>query len=124
MNLLGMGPGELILIAALGLIVFGPGKLPEIAAQLGKMVRDFRQSTTDISAEFRRSFDLTGALDSADSADAWNVDSPTASAQPTIEPAPPPVEPPVADTSDWHWETGGTTPPVVASEATPPTVSQ
>ena len=54
MNLLGMGPGELILIAALGLIVFGPGKLPEIAAQLGKMVRDFRQSTSEISAEFRR----------------------------------------------------------------------
>src|ERR671938_551441 len=58
MNFLGMGPGELMLIAVLGLIVFGPGKLPEIAAQVGKAVRDFRRNTYDIQAEFQRSLSL------------------------------------------------------------------
>jgi sec-independent protein translocase protein TatA len=58
MNFLGLGPGELALIAILGLIVFGPGKLPEIASQIGRTVRDFRRSTADITAEFQRSFSL------------------------------------------------------------------
>lgn len=58
MNFLGLGPGELMLIAFLGLIVFGPGKLPEIASQVGRAVRDFRRSTADITAEFQRSFSL------------------------------------------------------------------
>src|SRR5215207_3919662 len=58
MNFLGLGPGELMLIAFLGLIVFGPGKLPEIASQVARAVRDFRRSTADITAESRRSFAL------------------------------------------------------------------
>src|SRR5205807_8560519 len=34
---------ELIIILVIGLIVFGPEKLPEVAAEAGKMVREFRQ---------------------------------------------------------------------------------
>ena len=56
MNVLGMGPMELMLIAILALIVFGPGKLPEIAGQVGRMVRDFRRSTSEMSSEFNRAF--------------------------------------------------------------------
>lgn len=58
MNFLGMGPMELVLIMVLALIVFGPGKLPEIAGQIGRMVRDFRRTTGDMSAEFNRAFTL------------------------------------------------------------------
>jgi len=36
-------PGHLVLILAIVLIVFGPGKLTEIGGQLGKGVREFRQ---------------------------------------------------------------------------------
>jgi TatA/E family protein of Tat protein translocase len=57
-NFLGMGPMELVLIMVLALIVFGPGKLPEIASQMGKMVRDFRNATSDLSSEFNKSFSL------------------------------------------------------------------
>ncbi|MCC6179982.1 MAG: twin-arginine translocase TatA/TatE family subunit [Chloroflexi bacterium] len=58
MNFLGMGPAELMLILVLALIIFGPGKLPEIAGQVGKAVRDFRRATSDLSSEFNRTLSL------------------------------------------------------------------
>jgi TatA/E family protein of Tat protein translocase len=58
MNFLGMGPAELVLIMVLALIVFGPGKLPEIAGQIGKMVRDFRNASSEMSSEFNKAFTL------------------------------------------------------------------
>jgi TatA/E family protein of Tat protein translocase len=57
-NFLGMGPMELVLIMVLALIVFGPGKLPEIAGQIGKMVRDFRNASSEMSTEFNKAFTL------------------------------------------------------------------
>ncbi|MBA2450835.1 MAG: twin-arginine translocase TatA/TatE family subunit, partial [Chloroflexi bacterium] len=53
-----MGPMELMLILVLALIVFGPGKLPEIAGQVGKAVRDVRRATTELSGEFNRTLSL------------------------------------------------------------------
>ena len=50
MNFLGMGPMELMMILVLALIVFGPGKLPEIAGQVGRVVRDFRRTTAELSS--------------------------------------------------------------------------
>src|ERR1700694_2533900 len=54
MNFLGMGPRELLLIVVLALIVFGPAKLPEIMAQVGKAIGDFRRATSELSDEFNR----------------------------------------------------------------------
>lgn len=52
MNFLGMGPMELLLILVLALVVFGPGKLPEIMGQVGRAVRDFQRATRELSDEF------------------------------------------------------------------------
>jgi TatA/E family protein of Tat protein translocase len=54
MNFLGMGPMELLLIVVLALIVFGPQKLPEIMAQVGKAINDFRRATSQLTDEFNR----------------------------------------------------------------------
>lgn len=54
MNFLGLGPGELLLIMLLALIVFGPGKLPEIGAGIGKAMGEFRRASTDITREITR----------------------------------------------------------------------
>jgi Tat protein translocase TatB subunit len=54
MNFLGMGPAELVLVAALALIVFGPDKLPEIARQIGRVVGDLRRVSTDVTREIQR----------------------------------------------------------------------
>jgi sec-independent protein translocase protein TatB len=58
MNFLGMGPMELMVILVLALVIFGPGKLPEIAGQVGRTVRDFRRMTGDLSSEFNRTLSL------------------------------------------------------------------
>jgi TatA/E family protein of Tat protein translocase len=57
MNLFGMGSMEILVIMIVALIIFGPGRLPEIGAQVGKAVRDFRRATRDLTAEFQDSID-------------------------------------------------------------------
>lgn len=37
-----IGPTELVLILALALIIFGPGKLPDVGKSLGKTIREFK----------------------------------------------------------------------------------
>ncbi len=44
--MLGLGMGELLLILAIALLVFGPTKLPQLASGLGKAVRNFKRSST------------------------------------------------------------------------------
>ena len=48
-----VGIPELILILVVALVVFGPGKLPEIGAALGKSIREFRRATEGISKEIQ-----------------------------------------------------------------------
>ncbi len=43
-----IGPGELLLIFVIALIVFGPRKLPEIGKSLGRMMFEFRRASTDL----------------------------------------------------------------------------
>jgi sec-independent protein translocase protein TatA len=38
-------PGHLLVILLVVLIIFGPGKLTEIGGQLGRGIREFREST-------------------------------------------------------------------------------
>ena len=54
MNFMGIGPGELILILLIALIIFGPGKLPELGRALGKSIREFRQATQDVTSQITK----------------------------------------------------------------------
>lgn len=40
----GMGATELAVILVVALVVFGPGKLPEIGSALGRSIKDFRKA--------------------------------------------------------------------------------
>ena len=42
-----LGMGELVIILAIVLIIFGVGKLPEIGAGLGKGIREFRKANKE-----------------------------------------------------------------------------
>ena len=46
-----LGPGELILIMAIALIVFGPKKLPELGKGIGDGFRALKDSMKDHPAE-------------------------------------------------------------------------
>ncbi len=39
----GIGVPELVIILVIALVIFGPGKLPEIGSALGKGIRDFKK---------------------------------------------------------------------------------
>lgn len=51
MDFFGIGPMEIVLILIIGLLIFGPGKLPQIGRDLGKALRSFKKAATDLSAE-------------------------------------------------------------------------
>ncbi len=46
-----IGPWELILILAVVLIIFGPGKLPEVGKSLGKTIKEFRKASTETAEQ-------------------------------------------------------------------------
>lgn len=43
----GLGTSELIVIAVVGLILFGPSKIPEFARSLGKAVNSFKKGLNE-----------------------------------------------------------------------------
>src|SRR5207302_1980485 len=156
MNVLGMGPMEIVLIVVLALIVFGPAKLPEIMGQVGKAINDFRRATSELSDEFNRTIqaelqETRSVIDEAKSAvsdvhanvadlhaSVTGMPAPTRTAVPEEAlPAPAPnginseahaetstngtvqpqILPPMADTSQWSWETSGPTTPAAETPA-------
>ena len=46
----GLGFGEIILVLVVALLVLGPEKLPKLAKQLGRGMREFRRAASDFQA--------------------------------------------------------------------------
>lgn len=45
---------ELLLILGVALIIFGPGKLPELGKTLGKTIREFKGAVNNIDADIKK----------------------------------------------------------------------
>lgn len=58
-GLFNLGGGEIILILALVLILFGAKKLPELARGLGQGIREFKKATREVSDEVQNAVDET-----------------------------------------------------------------
>jgi TatA/E family protein of Tat protein translocase len=149
MNILGMGPMEIVLIVVLALIVFGPAKLPEIMGQVGKAISDFRRATSELSDEFNRTIQaelqetrsvvedtksaVTGVHSSINAAITGTPATPTlttpvAAAAQTNGASngtngtngTSDSKPPLADTAQWSWETAAPAPAVPAVQVAEP----
>lgn len=44
-----LGMGEVLLILAAVLLIFGPKKLPELGKSIGQTIREFKKSTRSLS---------------------------------------------------------------------------
>ncbi len=55
----GLGPAEVVLVLIIALIVFGPGRLPEIGQAMGKTIREFREATSGVTEEIAREMQET-----------------------------------------------------------------
>jgi sec-independent protein translocase protein TatA len=51
------GAGEIMLVVLAVLLVFGPGKIPEIARTLGKFINEIKHASEDIKTEINREAD-------------------------------------------------------------------
>jgi TatA/E family protein of Tat protein translocase len=133
MNIFGMGPLEIILIMVIALIVFGPAKLPEIMGQVGRAIADFRRATSSLSDEFNRTIQaelsetraLVDDTRSAVSCVHTSINTAlTGTPAPVLTAVPEAVStangtngtataqatPPLADTTQWSWETSAPAP--------------
>jgi len=57
--LFNLGGGEIILILALVLILFGAKKLPELAKGLGQGIKEFKKATREVTDEIQTSMEET-----------------------------------------------------------------
>jgi TatA/E family protein of Tat protein translocase len=49
----GLHPAYLIILLAIVLIIFGPGKLPELGGAIGRGMREFRKASSEMTDEVR-----------------------------------------------------------------------
>ena len=61
-----IGTSELLLIAVIALMVFGPRKLPELARTIAKTMGEFRRSTDEFKRTWEKEVDFEGDKHNAD----------------------------------------------------------
>lgn len=65
MNIFGIGLPEMAVIAAIGLLVFGPKRLPELGKTLGRTLRGFQSASQEFEKEFRSAIESESAASGA-----------------------------------------------------------
>jgi sec-independent protein translocase protein TatB len=76
-----IGPGELLLVAIIGLLVLGPQRLPKVAAEIGKWIGRARRTATQLRRQLEREIEIS------------ELEKPLA-------PSPPPPPPPAAQSGE------------------------
>ena len=58
MGFLDIGLGEILLILVMAIIIFGPGKIPEIARTMGRVARNLKKATSDLTTTITKELDM------------------------------------------------------------------
>lgn len=77
-----LGPAEILVVLVIALLVFGPNKMPDIARQVGKGMREFKRVQQHLKSELR---DVVSEFDAP------------SSGTPTVDVDPVPMLPPKDD---------------------------
>lgn len=101
-----LGPAEILVIFVVALLVLGPTKMPEVARQVGKGVRELRRVQEHLRGELR---DVMSEFDDGAEHDTPHAASPSGDPVPTLpprsdatDPPPPTGTPPTADPDADH----------------------
>lgn len=89
-----IGMPEMVVIAVIALIIFGPRKLPELGKSLGKSIAEFKRASNELKNTLEdeiRTEELNDARKSAQ--------IPPSASMPPAPPAPPAVNPPDGETT-------------------------
>jgi len=117
MEIFGVGPVELLVIVVIALIVFGPGRLPEIGAALGRAIGDLRRASSAFTADLQSVAKVGNAFQEAlsstqvdlrEAANTVEREAKALSAEVNAAPAtavsaPPAKQEPPADDPDTRW---------------------
>lgn len=78
----GIGPSELIIILVLALIIFGPGKLPEVGKAIGRSIKEFKAATSSVENDIKQSLSTTTTASPASSPAPAQATATASAAQP------------------------------------------
>jgi sec-independent protein translocase protein TatA len=92
-----LGPAEILVVLVVALLVFGPDKMPEIARQVGKGMREFRRVQQHLKSELR---DVVSEFDAPPSGGTPSGGDPVPMLPPRDDS--PSLPPPPATGSDTH----------------------
>jgi sec-independent protein translocase protein TatA len=68
-DFLGIGFGEVLLILVVALIIWGPGRIVEIGLKMGKLARNLRRATFDLTSQVTRELDIEDKKEADSAAD-------------------------------------------------------
>ncbi len=91
-----LGGSEIVLILIIGLIVFGPRKLPEIGKSMGKMLAEFRKASADFKQTIENEVEAEKIRDLTLATAPGPASQPAAHVEVAAEPAPETAQPAAA----------------------------
>ena len=86
-----LGPLEILVVAVLALIVFGPERLPDIARTIGRTLNEVKRMASEVREEFQTGMDLDDVEDEPEDA---------STVEPVDEPEDPDPAPPASEQED------------------------
>jgi sec-independent protein translocase protein TatA len=115
-----LGPAEILVVLVIALLVFGPNKMPEIARQVGKGMREFKRVQQHLKSELR---DVVSEFDAPSTTSTVDVDPvpmlPPKDDEVVVAPDPAPTAAPAATDAPAAVDPPAATPPAGDSTAEP-----
>ena len=58
MDFFGVGMGEVLLVLVVALVIWGPTRIVEISSKLGRITRNLKRATTDLTSQLTKEIEV------------------------------------------------------------------